>query len=158
MKYLHLYGTTLGPVSLAESGGCISHLHFGDDLRVEGAILQESPLLHAAAQELDAYLAGCLRHFTVPFKAAGTAFQHSVWQALCDIPYGATCSYGAVAAAIGNAKASRAVGGANNRNPIAIIIPCHRVIGANGAMVGYGGGLNIKERLLALEARYTEQA
>ena len=83
----------------------------------------------------------------------GTPFQQKVWAALREIPYGETRSYGQIAAQVGNPKASRAVGMANNRNPIAIIVPCHRVIGANGSLTGYAGGLNVKQELLALERR-----
>lgn len=90
----------------------------------------------------------------MPLAPAGTGFQRRVWQALCRIPYGETVSYQAVARAIGNEKAVRAVGQANHRNPIPIIIPCHRVIGKGGALVGYGGGLKIKETLLAMEKAF----
>jgi methylated-DNA-[protein]-cysteine S-methyltransferase len=105
--------------------------------------------------QLEAYFAGRLRAFDVPLAPQGTPFQQQVWRALCDIPYGETTSYGALAARIGNAKAVRAVGLANGSNPIAIIIPCHRVIGSNGSLVGYGGGLPIKRALLSLERGQT---
>ena len=95
--------------------------------------------------------AGRRREFQLPLAPKGTEFQQKVWKALLDIPYGETRSYGEIARAIGNPKASRAVGMANNRNPIAIIIPCHRVIGSTGKLVGYGGGLDKKEFLLNLE-------
>lgn len=92
--------------------------------------------------------------FTLPLAPTGTEFQRRVWQVLCRIPYGETVSYQAVAKEIGNEKAVRAVGQANHKNPIPIIIPCHRVIGANGALVGYGGGLKLKETLLGLEKTF----
>ena len=92
--------------------------------------------------------------FELPLHAAGTAFQQRVWAALCDIPYGETASYGATATAIGAPTASRAVGLANGQNPISIIVPCHRVIGANGSLTGYGGGLEAKQWLLAHEAAH----
>jgi len=105
------------------------------------------------ARELGAYFAGKLRQFTVPLDLRGTAFQRQVWEALCDIPYGVTCSYGDVARALGKPKASRPVGQAIGRNPVAIIVPCHRVIGSDGGLTGYGGGLHIKRALLDLEFR-----
>jgi len=102
-------------------------------------------------RQLDAYFAGELTEFDLPLAPSGTAFQLQVWQALADIPYAKTESYGSVAARIGNPKASRAVGMANNKNPLAIVLPCHRVIGANGSLVGYGGGLPMKDWLLQHE-------
>jgi len=102
--------------------------------------------------QLEEYFAGHRRTFDLPLHASGTAFQQRVWTALLDIPYGETTSYGKTAAAIGAPTASRAVGLANGQNPIPIIVPCHRVIGANGALTGYGGGLDAKRWLLALEA------
>lgn len=111
------------------------------------------PLLKQAVQELEEYFHSSRREFTLPLVPQGTPFQLSVWQALQTIPYGTTCSYGEIAAAIGNPKACRAVGMANNKNPLPILIPCHRVIGANGKLVGYGAGLDIKKQLLALEQK-----
>ena len=107
-----------------------------------------------AAQQLDAYWAGELFHFDLPLAPAGTPFQQKVWSALRKIPYGTTVSYGAIATRIGVPTASRAVGAANGRNPIAIVVPCHRVIGANGKLTGYAGGLDMKEALLAHEQRF----
>jgi O-6-methylguanine DNA methyltransferase len=101
--------------------------------------------------QLEEYFAGERREFELELAPSGSPFQLSVWRALCAIPYGETASYGEIAAAVGQPGAARAVGGANNRNPIAIVIPCHRVIGANGTLTGYGGGLPRKQRLLALE-------
>lgn len=103
--------------------------------------------------EFRAYFAGELQDFTVKLAPEGTPFQLNVWKRLCDVPYGETISYGELARRIGNPNASRAVGLANGSNPIPIIIPCHRVIGSNGKLTGYGGGLPIKEKLLALERR-----
>ena len=105
------------------------------------------------AAELDAYFAGDLRQFSVPLDLRGTDFQRQVWKLLLDIPYGETRSYGQIASALGRPTASRAVGRANGTNPVAIIVPCHRVIGANGELVGYGGGLDRKQALLDLEAK-----
>ena len=107
---------------------------------------------HEAAAELDAYFAGALRQFSVPLDLRGTAFQRQVWKLLQGIPYGETRSYGQIAGTLGRPTASRAVGRAIGTNPVAIIVPCHRVIGANGGLVGYGGGLDRKQALLDLEA------
>ena len=111
--------------------------------------------LRAAVEQLRAYFAGELRDFTLSLAPSGTSFQLRVWEELTRIPYGETICYGELADRIGNPKASRAVGLANGCNPISIIVPCHRVIGANGKLTGYGGGLPIKEQLLALERRST---
>jgi len=108
-------------------------------------------LFEDVVAQLMEYFAGTRRQFELPLAPAGTPFQQRVWAALLDIPYGQTISYGELAARIGQKSASRAVGLANGSNPLPIVIPCHRVIGANGKLTGYGGGLPIKERLLALE-------
>jgi len=110
-----------------------------------------------AATELDAYFTGKLCRFNIPLDLRGTDFQRRVWEVLQDIPYGETRSYGDVACTLGLPNASRAVGRANGANPISIVIPCHRVIGANGKLVGYGGGLHRKQALLDLEARVWKQ-
>ena len=107
-----------------------------------------------AAQQLDAYWAGELFDFDLPLAPGGTPFQNKVWAALRTIPYGKTASYGDIARKIGSPTASRAVGAANGRNPIAIVVPCHRVIGANGTLTGYAGGLDMKRELLAHETRF----
>jgi len=109
--------------------------------------------LRDVAQQLRSYFAGELENFNLPLAPEGTFFQQKVWRELCKIPYGETISYGELARRIGNPNASRAVGLANGSNPIPIVIPCHRVIGSNGKLTGYGGGLPIKEKLLALEKR-----
>jgi len=119
----------------------------------DGIRLQEDGEYNAAVtRELDAYFAGKLRQFTVPLDLRGTPFQRRVWELLCDIPYGETRSYGEVAQAVGNSKASRAVGQAIGGNPVAIVVPCHRVIGSDGGLTGYGGGLPRKRALLDLES------
>lgn len=112
---------------------------------------EETELLARAVREMKEYFAGQRKVFELPLYMEGTEFQKKVWNALLQIPYGETKSYGEVADMIGNRKACRAVGMANNRNPLMILVPCHRVIGADGSLVGYGGGLYIKERLLKLE-------
>ena len=109
------------------------------------------------ARQLDAYFAGELKDFDVPLDMQGTDFQQMVWKQLTAIPYGETWSYGEMAAAIGKPSASRAVGHANGRNPVSIIVPCHRVIGSSGKLVGYGGGLDRKQALLALESPGQQQ-
>jgi len=106
-----------------------------------------------AQEQLLAYFAGDLTSFDVPLRPAGTPWQQKVWRALVDVPFGETKSYRDIARQVGNPRAARAVGMALNRNPIAIIIPCHRVVGADGSLTGYGGGLALKERLLAHERR-----
>lgn len=113
--------------------------------------------LAEAKHQLTAYFAGELREFTLPLDMRGTPFQRQVWGALLTIPYGESASYKEMALAIGNRQAVRAVGGANNRNPVPVIVPCHRVIGAAGALVGYAGGLAVKSRLLELEAGQSAQ-
>lgn len=113
--------------------------------------------LAGAKHQLTEYFAGRLRDFTLPLDMRGTPFQRQVWEALLTIPYGESASYKDMALAIGNKQAVRAVGGANNRNPVPVIVPCHRVIGAAGALVGYAGGLAIKSRLLELEAEQSAQ-
>jgi methylated-DNA-[protein]-cysteine S-methyltransferase len=116
------------------------------------AVKSETPLIAEAGRQISLYLAGNLRTFSLPVLPGGTEFQKKVWSALCGIPYGKTASYSDVARAIGNPAAVRAVGQANNRNPIPLVIPCHRAIGKNGMLTGYAGGLPLKKRLLALEA------
>lgn len=117
----------------------------------QDAVRGQTPLLRAAAKQLEEYATGRRKDFDLPLAPRGTAFQQKVWQALTRIPYGETRSYKQIAEAVGCAKGFRAVGLANNRNPIAVVIPCHRVIGADGKLVGYGGGLPLKQALLRLE-------
>ena len=114
------------------------------------------PLLLQAAAELAEYFAGTRREFTLPLAPAGTPFQQAVWEALRTIPYGETRTYGQIAAQIGRPTACRAVGMANNRNPIAIVVPCHRVVGSTGALVDYAGGLGVKTHLLNLEKAHED--
>ncbi|MGL4731380.1 MAG: methylated-DNA--[protein]-cysteine S-methyltransferase [Clostridium sp.] len=111
----------------------------------------ETPISKDSYKELSEYFKGERKEFTFPYKISGTEFQMKVWNALCKIPYGETRSYKDVAKEVGNEKASRAVGMANNKNPIAIVVPCHRVVGSNGKMVGYAFGLNKKQILLDME-------
>ncbi|MEU8946472.1 methylated-DNA--[protein]-cysteine S-methyltransferase [Streptomyces sp. NPDC048489] len=112
---------------------------------------RDDTLLPEVKRQLTAYFAGDLKEFDLPMRLAGTPFQRSVWEQLARIPYGEIRSYGELADALGNPKASRAVGLANGRNPVGIIVPCHRVVGADGSLTGYGGGLDRKRRLLDFE-------
>jgi len=118
--------------------------------------VKETKLHRDAAKQLREYFAGKRREFILPLELCGTAFQLDCWNALGDIPYGETRSYGDIARAVGRPKAFRAVGMACNRNPISIIIPCHRVIGSNGSLVGFGGGIERKKFLLTLECKYVK--
>lgn len=111
------------------------------------------PVLAQATRELAEYFAGARQRFDVPVQLRGTAFQQSAWNALCTIPFGETISYGEQARRVGNPRAVRAVGGANGRNPVGIVVPCHRVIGANGSLTGFGGGIEAKAWLLEHERR-----
>jgi methylated-DNA-[protein]-cysteine S-methyltransferase len=119
----------------------------------EGWIESARGPLKEAVRQLKEYFAGRRTEFDLPLAPEGTGFQKSVWRQLCDIPYGETISYGELARRLGNPKASRAVGAANGSNPLPIVVPCHRVIGANGKMTGFGGGIPVKEALLALESK-----
>lgn len=116
--------------------------------------LQEYKVLKTAKKQLEEYFSGKRKEFHLPLELKGTDFQKKVWEALQKIPYGQTRSYGELAEIIGKPKASRAVGGANHRNPIMIFVPCHRVIGANGDLVGFGSGIEVKRYLLELEKKY----
>ena len=149
MIYRFTYDTVLGSVTFVEEDGAL--LAITTHRPYEG-IEQETALIKEANRQLSEYLKGERRMFDLPLNPRGTDFQKRVWRALCDIPYGETRSYKQIAEAIGNPKAVRAVGMANNRNPITIVVPCHRVIGADGKLVGYGGGLEMKEFLLRLES------
>ena len=137
----------IGPLTAISSGEALNELRFGDCR--EGG--DSCAVLEQTAAELGEYFAGTRREFTLPADGGGTPFQRAVWQALCAVPYGETASYADIAARIGRKNASRAVGGANNQNPLPIIVPCHRIVGKNGALTGYAGGLEIKEFLLKLE-------
>ena len=143
-----IYDSPIGKLYIAEEAGEIRHLVFSPLLGIQAL---ETPLLTLAKQQLDAYFAGKLQKFDLPLAPQGTDFQRRVWAGLQEIPYAATWTYKDLAIFVGSPKGYRAVGLSNNRNPISIFIPCHRVIGANGKLVGYGGGLEKKEFLLHLE-------
>ncbi len=151
MTSTFIYETPIGRIGIKDNGHSIIEVYFikaAEDKELE---LKETPLTKEAARQLDEYFQGKRKDFDLPLEPKGTPFQKSVWEALTTIPYGETRSYKQIAEKVNSPKAYRAVGMSNNKNPISIIIPCHRVIGANGKMVGYGGGLEIKEHLLNLE-------
>lgn len=149
--------TPVGPLTIVACDQGITAINFGRTVDLTG-IPATHPLLTEAVHQLREYFAGSLRSFNLPILLEGTSFQKSVWQVLMDIPYGETISYGEQARRLGNPAAVRAVGLANGRNPVPIVVPCHRVIGANGTLTGYGGGLVIKEALLALEGSLKSKA
>ena len=154
MLYCYM-DSPVGCLFIAEEDGAIVRVEFDKD-PPPGARMAQSALLAECMKQLTEYFAGNRREFDLPVKLRGTPFQMACWEALREIPYGETRSYADIARRIGKPKACRAVGGANHVNPVSIIVPCHRVIGASGKLVGYGGGLNtnglsVKEYLLALE-------
>ena len=160
--WLHVLPSPLGPIDLcATTDGVLVYLGFSRTeeripraLAREAAGLTEDPgLLEPVRGQLEQYFDGARRTFDLPLELRGTPFQVRVWAELQRIPYGATLSYGELARRLGNPNLTRAVGAANGANPISIIVPCHRVIGTDGSLVGYGGGLDNKRALLALEQR-----
>lgn len=164
---LTYYNSPLGKVGIVQVQHSITHIFFqNDEVSFDSSsldtiafgagkkislIIEETPLLEMAKEQLSQYFARTRKVFDLPLSPMGTAFMCKDWQALQSIPYGETRSYKEIATELGNPKACRAVGMANNRNPISIVIPCHRVIGANGDLVGYAGGLHLKTYLLELE-------
>ncbi len=151
MKKAFLYKTVLGEVGLAEKDGALTNLFFGGTVLPAEYILEETPLLKNAYTQLCEYFEAKRHKFELPLAPEGTAFEQKVWQALLTIPFGEVRSYSQIAVQVGSPKAQRAVGRANSRNPISVFIPCHRVLGADGSLTGYAGGLKIKEFLLKLE-------
>ena len=143
----------VGPLTLVERDGALAGLYMVEHRHMPALPDDEDPrILPAAREQLAAYFDGTLQDFDVEVFAAGTPFQEAVWKGLRQIPYGETWSYRDLAEHLGNPKAVRAVGLANGRNPVSIVVPCHRVVGANGSLTGYGGGLERKQWLLAHEA------
>jgi methylated-DNA-[protein]-cysteine S-methyltransferase len=148
--------TAIGWIAIEEEDGRITRL----DLPNQAAgrprePVEETPLLREAFRQLDLYLEGKLRVFTLPLKLEGSSFMERAWKKLAEVPYGQTITYGELAAAAGNPRAARAAGMACARNPIALFVPCHRVVGAGGRLVGFGGGLDLKSWLLEHEARHS---
>lgn len=154
MIHYRYMNSPVGELLLAGDKTGLKLIKFPKSKRTYGPLSgweERSKSLKDAVEQLDAYFAGKLKEFDLKLSPNGTPFQRNVWDALLDIPYGETVSYGDVARQIENPKASRPVGGAVGRNPLAIIIPCHRVIGTDGSLTGFGGGLETKKILLALE-------
>ncbi len=148
--------TPIGPLTITATKKAVTAIRFGTQVP-EGSTpctgAEATPLLRKATEEIGDYFAGSRRKFTLPLAPEGTPFQQKVWEALRTIPYGETRTYKQIAIQIGHNQSFRAVGMASNRNPIAIVVPCHRVIGYDGKLTGYAGGLDIKGRLLELEKR-----
>ncbi len=143
--------TPIGRLCLLSNGAQLVKIEFEGSYSTNDAIELSDVVLAACAAQLTAYFAGKRRRFELPLAAQGTPFQQSVWDALADIPYGELRSYRDIARSIGNPAAVRAVGAANGRNPLPIVVPCHRVIGSNGTLTGFAGGLEVKKYLLELE-------
>jgi methylated-DNA-[protein]-cysteine S-methyltransferase len=152
MNYAYLE-TSIGRLLIAGDEHSVRRIEFPNkEAKPEaGWAESEKGAVGEAVKQLREYFAGRRAEFDLPLEPAGTPFQLTVWKALSDIPYGETISYGELAKRVGNPNASRAVGAANGKNPLPIVVPCHRVIGANGKLTGFGGGLPTKEALLALE-------
>lgn len=148
MKYTHTYKTIIGNIEIIEEDKYIIGVNFNTESSIED---KETELIKETYKQIKEYIEGKRKIFDIPIKMKGTEFQKKVWKELTKIPYGETRSYKQIAEGIGKPKASRAVGMANHNNPIAIIVPCHRVIGTNNKLVGYAGGLDIKEKLLKIE-------
>jgi len=155
MNLVYFYQTDIGKIGVAEHDGGITNLYLPETQIPPDIIEKETSILYDAGQQLQNYFQGKQKEFKLPLELLGTEFMRNVWDSLLTIPYGETRSYAEVARLIGNKNACRAVGSANHRNPIPIIVPCHRVIGSDGKLVGYGGGLKIKSYLLELEKYYS---
>jgi methylated-DNA-[protein]-cysteine S-methyltransferase len=155
MTYYRTFGSPIGPLTLAGRGSTLTHLRMVDQTHEPNRTdwVRDDRILPGVVDQLEAYFAGELTDFDLPLDLGGSQFQRRVWNALLTIPYGETRSYGYIANQIGADGAARAVGLANGRNPIAIIVPCHRVIGSAGSLTGYGGGLDRKRTLLEMEKR-----
>lgn len=152
MKSIFYYKTIIGEIGIAENGNGITNIYTKEKLNLEEDVeIRETKLIKEALNQLNEYLSGSRKSFSIPLELEGTEFQNKVWSELINIPYGQKVTYKGIAEKIGNPKAARAVGLANNKNPILIMIPCHRVIGKSGNLVGYAGGLKMKEKLLDIE-------
>ena len=155
--YYDFLESPLGQIAIVADEKGLRHIDFqqGDKPLTIKPQWQRSPsLLRPFTDQLSAYFAGKLKHFDLPLAPEGTRFQQQVWQALCQVPYGELVSYRDIANRIGNSKAVRAVGAANGRNPVSIVIPCHRIVGSNGKLTGYAAGLSIKRQLIAFEQHH----
>ncbi len=146
------YDTDIGRIGIAEEDGSVTNVFFSSDVLIPGKhTITETEILKETSRQINEYLSRKRKTFSLPLAPQGTEFMSKVWQCLIQIPYGETRSYKEIAVACGNPKASRAVGMANNRNPIPVIIPCHRVIGSTGKLTGYRGGLVVKQKLMEIE-------
>lgn len=154
MKRVFYYNTSIGKIGIAEEYGFITNLYFMNMKQPLDAKVFETDTLKEAALQLNEYLAGQRREFDLPLNPSGTSFQQTVWSELLNIPYGHTKTYKEIAEAVKSYDATRAVGNANNKNPIPIFIPCHRVVGSDGKLTGYVGGNEIKNTLLVLEKQF----
>ena len=152
------FDTSMGRFGVAERDGMLTHIFFGNTVKPAAFELENTALLDLAIAQIEQYIAGGRKVFELPLAPEGTPFERSVWEVLQSIPYGETRTYGQIAAQIGNPKASRAVGRAVGRNPLSIVVPCHRVIGHNGSLTGYAGGIERKRWLLAHEAQVLRNA
>ena len=153
-KYYSYDFDAIGKLTITEEDGFITNIDFDNGDFIAGkSSFEETPLIKRAYSQLVEYFGGKRESFDLPLKTGGTKFQSSCWRKFVEIPYGETRSYKEIAEAVGSPKACRAVGMAANRNPIGIVIPCHRIVGSDGSLVGFGGGLSVKEYLLALEAK-----
>jgi len=141
----------IGPITLASTERGLAGIHFGEAIPPQG-IIDES-IHRQAIQQLQEYFDGKRTDFDLPLDLQGTPFQKAVWARLQLIPYGETCSYGEIARSMGKPGAARAVGMANHDNPVAVVVPCHRVVGSDGSLTGYAGGLDVKKRLLDIESQ-----
>ena len=155
-----IFDSPVGPLLVAGDAERLQMISFPSERRTgqpQAGWRRDESRFAEAFRQLDAYFAGELTQFDLPLRLAGTAFQNTVWTALCNIPFGETISYGALAARIGRPTAGRAVGAANGANPLPIVVPCHRVIGADKSLTGFGGGIETKRFLLAHEQRVSEK-
>lgn len=148
---IFFYDTDIGKIGIEEKDGFIVKVHFGSNASFKDEDIKETAVINKAYIELNNYLKGDIKEFTIPLKVDGTEFMKEVWNGLLKIPYGETLSYKELGEKIGRPKAARAIGLACNKNPIPIFIPCHRIVGSNGDLTGYLGGLNIKKKLLEIE-------
>ena len=155
-EYIHFYNSPIGLLEIKAKKDVITSVLFFNEKQKEEDFIPE--VLKDCAAQMDEYFRGRRKEFDLPLHFEGTAFQKKVWSELLNIPFGETVSYLDIALRVGNEKTIRAVGGANGRNPISIIVPCHRVIGSDGRLIGYGGGLWRKEWLLNHEVKYSDKA
>jgi len=161
MVYDYYNTGVIGTLTLVADDHGLRHINFETarhPVGIENHWRRDTAFFAEAKAQLQAYFNGEIRQFDLPLAPSGTPFQQGVWKALQTIPYGTVTSYGWVAEQIGNPKAVRAVGGANAKNPLPVVVPCHRVIGSNGALTGFGGGLDVKQRLIELEAKSRKAA